>query len=328
MNIKWKAALAGGLALLLMNGAAVVYAFSDTAGNPAEAQIEALQQAGVISGVSDDMFAPQESITTAAAVQMIVNGLKLNIDNLRFIKEPKASDSFTKVADDAWYAKAFLIAKLNGLPLDRDVDPNAPVTREKFVQLLQAAVNTKGQFAQILMFVQLADADQVSKDQMSAVQWSVIGKIATLDADNRFRPQAAATRAEAAAMVYNAIQFVDSHTKPQTPPPADHKQDVTLSVDKVNDQINQATVSWGEQPNPGYRITIDRIDFNDASREAVLTYSFHYPEPGIMYPQHVVEAKASVYLDAEWKPVLQPAAGQTAPSAPLQGATNAAPDSN
>jgi hypothetical protein len=178
----------------------------------------------------------------------------------------------------------------------------------------------------------------VSKDLMSAVQWAVIGKIATVDADNEFRPQAATTRAEAAAMVYNAIQFVDTHTKEQTPPPADDKMNVTLSVAKVNDQINQATVSWGEQPNPGYRITIDRIDFDGDSHEAVLTYSFHYPEPGNMYPQHIVEAKASVYLAADWKPVLKPAAGKSVPPvAPVvpvqpvqpQGATSdAEPNAN
>lgn len=54
-----------------------------------------------------------KTITAATAVSMIVKGLGLNIDHIRFIKEPKASDFYTKVKDNASYANDFIIASLS-----------------------------------------------------------------------------------------------------------------------------------------------------------------------------------------------------------------------
>lgn len=66
---------------------------------------------------------PKNSISAATAVSLIVKGLNLNIDNIRFIKEPKASDYYTKVKDNAPYAGDFIIAQFNGLELPKDINP-------------------------------------------------------------------------------------------------------------------------------------------------------------------------------------------------------------
>ncbi|GIP39715.1 hypothetical protein J31TS4_29950 [Paenibacillus sp. J31TS4] len=194
------------------------FAFSDTAGDPYEAQIRALEERGVVSGIGNDLFDPKGTMTSAQAVQLIVKGLGLNIDSLRFIKEPKASDSFDKVADNAWYAEAFVIAKLNGLPLDRSIDPNQPMTREQFAHLLVSAVNLEGPFPMIMMYINITDQDKLDPAYAGSIQQLLLTRLANLDKEGFFRPKDAVTRSEAAGMVHQAIGFLESHKK-------DHKPD-------------------------------------------------------------------------------------------------------
>ena len=88
-----------------------VWAFSDTKGHANEAKISELQKLGILSGdPKANTFDPNGKLTYAAGISMIVNGLGLNLDGINFIKEPKVTDSFPNMKDDAWYANAFIIA--------------------------------------------------------------------------------------------------------------------------------------------------------------------------------------------------------------------------
>jgi hypothetical protein len=301
-----------------------VFAFSDTKGDPAEAKINALQQAGVASGVSKDQFAPKEKTTFAQAAQLIVKGLDLNIDHIRFIKEPKASDYFTRVPDNARYAGAFIIAQLNGLPLAKDVDPAAHPTREEIASLLQKAVERKGDFMVTMQDVILKDEASVAKDRMDAVQFLFKTGIAELDADKRFRPKDPATREEIADMVYEARQFVAKHkgiddpgnsgTEPggsACPQPGSdpvtspvNAEAIKVEVVKTTDEVNKVVLSRGEKPNTGYSIIIDRVEFT-AAGEAVIRYTLHDPEPGKMYGQVITTPKAETFISAAYKPVVK-----------------------
>jgi hypothetical protein len=52
-------------------------------------------------------------------------------------------------------------------------------------------------------------------------------------------------------------------------------------------------------PNPGYRVTIDKIEF--LGTEAVIYYTLHRPDPKMFYPQVITEAKASTFIDAKYE---------------------------
>jgi hypothetical protein len=279
------------------------FAFQDTKGDPAEAKIEALQKAGIVNGVSDEKFDPKGNVTWAQGVHLIVKGLNLNMDAIRFIKEPKASDYFTDVPDDAWYAKSLITAYHNGLTLPKDLHPGQALTKEQFASLLAAGVHAKADFSQIEIFIQIADGNEINPDYMNAIQTLLIAKIASLDAQQMFHPKSELTRSEAAEMIYNAVEFVKQHAgngSGSTPsqPPIDQK--VTLSTEKVNENVNKVTLSWGSKPNAGYRITIDGIEFK-ANGEAIIRYSLHLPEPGHMYAQVVTEPKAETYVASKYK---------------------------
>ncbi len=285
------------------------YAFNDVKNDPEQTAIEQLQHRGVISGVGQDQFAPKGTLTVGNAVALIVSGMKLNIDNIQFIKEPKASDYFTKVEDDVWYAQAFIIASLNGLDIPKDINPNAAVTREQYAHWLYNALETKGDYAWMEMFIMLNDEDQVDDAYMTSIQHMLIAKIAKLDENNDFRPKKPITRSEAAGMLYRTIEYADN-VKPIEIP---HSvlADVKISSEKAGEDIAKITVT-AQAPHPGYGIEVSSIHFNGA--QAIVNYRVILPDPDKMYAQVITEVKAETYVDARYETVLGTEEFQESPS--------------
>lgn len=290
------------LAFMMMLGGSV-FAFSDVKGDPNEADIAALQKAGIVNGVSAEHFAPKGKVTMAQGVAMLVKAFDLNIDHIRFIKEPKASDYFTNVPDDAWYAQSFLYAHLNGVPIPKDADPLQNLTREQYADLLFNALTAKNDYAFIKMYVVLKDEANVTKEYMNSIQHLLLGKIAELE-EGYFYPKNEVTRSEAARLLNKAILFAKKHEPVKPLPTVD--PDVTLSVAKVNDEVNKVTLLWSNRPHPGYGISVSNIEFTP-SGEALISYELHQPDPDKMYPQVISEAKIDTYVASAYKPVLKPA---------------------
>ncbi|OPH57588.1 S-layer protein [Paenibacillus ferrarius] len=277
------------------------FAFSDVEADQAEA-VKALQERGVVSGFDSEHFVPKGKISYAQTVQMIVKGLNLNLDTIRFIKQPLASDTYTNIPNDAWYADAFIIAHYNGLEIAKDVNPNATITREQFGDLLVRALEKKGNFPLIKMFIEIKDADQINVDYQGTLQRLLLYKITKLDQDGKFNPKAEVTRGEAANWLYQATKVMNAHA--QAPVPA---EEIAVKIDKVNDDVNKITLSRGDKPNPGYTIEITGIQFKDDG-QAVITYTLHDPKPDMMYPAVITEAKATTYVSSKFKATAELAA--------------------
>ncbi|MBB6671090.1 S-layer homology domain-containing protein [Cohnella nanjingensis] len=308
---KWTiAGLSVVLASTLMSGS--VFAFGDIDKDAGRTHILHLQELGIVRGDGSGQFKPKSQVTASTAVTMLVNGFKLNIDNIRFIKEPKASDYYTHIKDDAPYAQAFIIAQLNGLEIPKDIQPGASVTREQFAHWLFQAISTKGDYAWTMQYVLLNDEKSVAKDYMESIQKLVIANIASLDAKQNFRPQAAITRSEAAVMLDKALSFVEK-TKPieQLPEPTP-LGDVQLTTEAYSADVKKVTLS-AEVGHPGYGIEIAGIDFKD--KQATIRYRVVEPDPDKMFPQVVTTVKASVYIDASYTPVLGGQEGVSTPPA-------------
>ncbi|WP_261306155.1 S-layer homology domain-containing protein [Paenibacillus andongensis] len=277
------------------------FAFTDVEEGQAAA-ITALQDRGIVSGIDKDHFVPKGKISYAQTVQMIVKGMNLNMDTLRFIKQPLASDTYTNIPNDAWYAEAFIIAHYNGMNIPKDVNPNATITREQFGEMLVRALEKKGNFPLVKMFIPIKDEDQITVEYQGALQRLLLYKITQLDNDGKFNPKAELTRGEAAGWIYNAIRFLDTHI--QKPAPI---EDVAVSVEKVNDDVNKVTLSRGQKPNAGYSIAIQNVHF-DQNGQAVISYILQDPKPDTMYAEVITEAKAVTYISSAYKAVAEPAA--------------------
>jgi hypothetical protein len=296
---KW---LASAVAATLIVGSVTTaaLAFNDLNDVPkTEAEkIEQLRERGIVSGMDKDHFAPHQILTAQQAIPLIVKSMQLSLAKFLFMKQPEASDSFTKLPNDAWYAEAFVIAHVNGVPIDRDVNPNAPVTREQFVHWLMSALDTTGEYAFIEMYMMLEDESKVSNSYMDSIQRSLVSGIAELDKDKKFRPQEPITRAEAAVMASNALHFVeDRQSQAQPVENPIETGEIQASTEAVNTNVKKLTLSWGEKPHSGWSIKIEGVDFLSPT-SAVIRYSLHYPDPAAMYAQVITEPKASTYLDA------------------------------
>lgn len=276
------------------------FAFSDLDEGQAES-IMALKDRGVVSGIDQEHFVPKGKISYAQSVQMIVKGLDLNLDLMRFKKQPEATDMYSNISNDAWYADAFIIAHYHGLQIPKDVNPNATITREQFGDLLVRALEKKGNFPLIKMFIMIKDEDQITVDYQGTLQRLLLYKITTLDKDGKFNPKSELTRGEAASWLYNAIRVMEANT--QKPAPT---EEIAVKVEKVNDDVNKVTLSRGDKPNPGYGIEVNTIHFNDDG-QAVITYTLLDPKPDMMYAQVITEAKTVTYISSKYKVTAEPA---------------------
>lgn len=277
------------------------FAFTDIDDSQKKA-ITILKDRGIVSGIDSQHFAPKGKITYAQSIQMVVKGLNFNLDRMRFIKQPLASDFYTNVANKAWYADAFIIAQYSGLAIPKDVNPNAMITREQFGDLLVRALEKKGNFPLVKMFIQFNDEAKITPELQGSLQRMVLYKIAELDKNGNFDPKAEVTRGQAATWVYNTVQFLDNHNS--APAPTD---EVAITVEKVSDAVNKVVLSRGEKPNAGYVIKINSIRF-EADNKAVISYTLIEPDPDKMYAQVITEAKAETFVSAKYTAVAEPAA--------------------
>lgn len=290
---------------------ASAFAFSDLKGHAAESKINALHQNGIINGVTSDKFAPKSKLTYAQGLQFIVSGLKLSPDKT---SGSKASDYFDKVKDKAWYASAFLAAKQSGLTLDKSVDPNAVMTRIQFAHLLTQALQSKGNFPVTLMYADISDGGKLSNAEMNSLQILVNTHLITLEKNNTFRPYEAVTRGEAAVWVYDAAKFVKEVITPDnsTTAPA-YNYEASVTLEKAASGVNKATVTVTNLPNPGYGLSIERIDFG-ANKTAVIYFKVTKPAAGSMNPQVISTGTAVTYLPEGYTATVKSVTGTTSTS--------------
>lgn len=302
--------------VLLFSLGQSVMAFSDVDKGADKEKIEALKEKGIVNGISKDHFNPKGTLTYAAGVSMIVKGLDLNIDHVRFIRMPLASDNHPNLKDDAWYSQAFVIADFYGLDIPEDVKPNDKMTKEQFAHHLFKAMMTKGEYAFIELFVVINDEADVNPAYMDSVQKLLITKIASLDKKNNFHPTQSITRGEAAVWLHDGMKFVEE-TPTVEPMPEPPVFEQTLSVEAVNKDVNKVTIT-AQMPHPGYGLRIASISFD--GEEAVIYTEAIEPDPDKMYPQVITEVKISTYVDAKFKPVLPETGGGSDGSAGIEEA--------
>ncbi|MEK5416167.1 MULTISPECIES: S-layer homology domain-containing protein [Paenibacillus] len=172
-------------------------------------KIISLKNQGLIKGVSESQFLPGSKVTTAQGIQFISGGLQLSLAAIDFNKAPVASGLFTKVKDKAWYAEAFINAYYNQVKLPKDIDPSLIMTKEQFTNYLVQAIEGVGNLPMInIVPVDIADEASLTPAYQGSIQRSLKYKINTLDANGKFNPKSELTRAEAAIMLYNALEFL------------------------------------------------------------------------------------------------------------------------
>ncbi|MGQ3477715.1 S-layer homology domain-containing protein [Paenibacillus sp. TY11] len=187
--------------------------FKDLNNVSGKEKIISLKDQGLLKGVSDTQFLPSSKVTAAQGIQLISGGLQLSLAAIDFNKAPQASGLFPHVRDTAWYAEAFIKAHYNGVDIPKDIDPAKALTREEFTHMLIQGMEKVGVLPMIKIApANIADDSELEPSYQGSIQRSLVYKVNVLDANEKFHPKSEITRAEAAVMLYNALEYLNAHT--------------------------------------------------------------------------------------------------------------------
>ncbi|MDR6723923.1 hypothetical protein J2W91_002385 [Paenibacillus amylolyticus] len=305
--MKHKKGLAATLALCvsLTAGGASVLAFSDVKDEGQKTVVDTLKSKGIVNGVTSDLFRPDQALSEPQGVQLIVKAFGLKNEYAA------ASAAQNKISPDTWYADAVQAATQNGLSIPVELNPQGEMTREQFVILLHEGINTTGNYPVIMKYNLVNDEDKIGKDAKSAVQNLLNMNIIELDKDGNFRPDQSLTRMEAASMIFNALEFVDSHgnggsSEPAPTEPGEGQQGIVPSVTttKVDDKTTKVKLT-AEMPHPGYGLKIDDVKLEKDGR-AIVLYTIVQPDPDMMYPMVITNVTAETDIPTGYTAEVQP----------------------
>lgn len=166
----------------------------------ARTEINALADKGIINGVSDTSFAPNDTVTRAQFAKMLMGAFNLTADAY-------TTSSFKDVSADAWYfaavETAYNLGVINGVE-DGVFAPNALITRQDMAVMVTRAAKAAGvAIAETTESKVFADAASIGDYAKEAVDVLVKGGIINGMTDTEFAPTNNATRAQAAKILYN-----------------------------------------------------------------------------------------------------------------------------
>ncbi|WP_217593028.1 S-layer homology domain-containing protein [Cohnella sp. GbtcB17] len=174
-------------------------------------QIQVVAAKGAIEGKSAGVFAPQDKITRAEFAKILITAL--NLDNTL-----ATSSKFSDVPSSHWAAPYIAVAVDQGIINGKSPStfaPNATITRAEMATMIARALKaTQGlkdiDNAEAALSV-FKDANKIGSAFRSSVAWAAASDI-IIGSNGKFLPNDNATRAEAAVIIYRALNF-----KPQAP---------------------------------------------------------------------------------------------------------------
>lgn len=164
--------------------------------------VEYVVDKGIMSGVSENEFAPSGKLTRAMLVQMLYN--------MESRPACDAENAFIDVPVGQWYTDAVIWANdakiVSGIG-EGLFAPNMEITREQMVAMLYNYAKYKGYdvtaSADLSTF---ADNASVSAWAQPAMQWAVAEGYISGMGDNQLAPQGTATRAEIASVIMRFME--------------------------------------------------------------------------------------------------------------------------
>ena len=182
--------------------------FKDIAGHWAQKEIEFMAARGYVAGVSDNQFAPENTITRAEFAAILTRMAGLTTD-------PGGAERFSDVPAGAWYRGAVCAAANAGLVYGTGKNsfaPDEPVTREQMAAMLVRLMAKSGldmtvsDAGAVKMLAGFSDAAGVSPWARTPVALMAGERLMTGRESGRFVPLGNTTRAEAAVVLYRAME--------------------------------------------------------------------------------------------------------------------------
>lgn len=182
--------------------------FEDIVDHWAKEDIEKMASRHIAKGITEDKFAPKESITRAEFAALLIRALE--------IKENPDSVDFKDIAEDAWYkevvSKAYGAGIVSGTE-DNKFEPNNTITREQMATMIMRAYQHASgtRLGDIITTMEIR-----FNDEAAASNWARRNIILSNAKgfmrgfpDGSFRPKANATRAQAIFVIKKLLVELD-----------------------------------------------------------------------------------------------------------------------
>ncbi|HWL24323.1 MAG TPA: InlB B-repeat-containing protein [Ureibacillus sp.] len=167
---------------------------SDISGHWAEESINKLVQLGAVSGYSDNTFKPNEQITRAEFVKMIVRALGLELSGSKVFTDTKNHWAKSEIAT------AYEHGMITGYN-QSEFGADDPITREQMTTII--ANTFELQQGQSKTF---SDQSKISSWALEAIQKAASSNIIKGYEDGSFQPKKYAIRAEAVTVIIKALK--------------------------------------------------------------------------------------------------------------------------
>lgn len=168
-------------------------AVNDIKGHWAAATIQKMVDQGVVTGMPDGSFRPDNSISRAQFATLVVKAFKLDGKSGKVFNDTK-----NHWAKD-YIATANTYGILNGYS-DTRFGPDDPITREQMAVMIVKADNLQSNGSAL----SFSDSNKISSWAKEAVATAGANQLIKGFPDGSFQPQAGATRAQAAVVISNA----------------------------------------------------------------------------------------------------------------------------
>lgn len=159
---------------------------------------------GLMSGISANRFAPNNTLTRAMLVTILYS--------LEGKPQVEPFSTFADVTEADWFAAPVFWAQQNGIVSGTSAtafSPNANITREQIAVILCKYAQYKGMNTLTLdQNLNADDANEISDYAISAMNWAVGKGIITGKSESTLNPKDNATRAEIAAMLCKFIETI------------------------------------------------------------------------------------------------------------------------
>jgi len=167
--------------------------------------VEELAAKGVLNGVGEGLFAPNKAVTRAEFIKMLVGALEIETDET-------ADIVFEDVEAGSWYAPfvgaAFRQELVTGYE-DNSFKPNAVLNRQEMTAMVVRAVELSVDETVTADALEFADKTKVQTWAAPAVNAAVDTGLVNGVGNGRFAPLGTATRAQAAVIIWRAVNNIE-----------------------------------------------------------------------------------------------------------------------
>ena len=226
--------------------------YTDTKDNWARDAIQAMSQAGYLSGYSDNTFKPSAQITReqAAAIYGKVLQHNLNEQELADIVTKESATSYSDVEADRWSNSAIKLVSAAGVMQGTSktaFTPSKTMNREEFVASAASLAKKLNITTPVKTEkIRFKDEDSISLDYVADINYMAERGIVASGTTENFNPKQPVTRAQAATilnrMLNGAVLATPKHAAPEAKAETAVKEDakkVEKAVEKDASKVSK-----------------------------------------------------------------------------------------